>query len=354
MTRTSDRHLSLTACAASLTLHGVVVTLAVLLVSQIKPLPVQDTFQWNVALVETPREQSVEPAVQPMPSIPPNPVPTREVTQTLQLNRAVQREPPPSSEVTKAIASSPANAIPQPLVEESRQEAPHVVPPVRAVAPVHAPQQAERVPSAILQSEAPVEMPGRPVQESTVMRAEAPAGAQEELANEARADSQPVQTNGAFREPATSPGLKEPMQSMPEVPVPASMAAVPGAPMAPQMAPHAPTEPVQPVSKAVPPAPAARADYGWLIDSLGRRLAQLKRYPATARLNGWEGKVVLRAVIRADGNLADVKVKKSSGYDELDAAAMDVLRQACPLSMQQALGRPDIVVNIPVIYALAQ
>ena len=59
-------------------------------------------------------------------------------------------------------------------------------------------------------------------------------------------------------------------------------------------------------------------------------------------------------MISADGNLTEVKVKKSSGYEELDAAAMEVLRQACPLSMRQALGRPDIVLNIPVVYALAQ
>ena len=64
--------------------------------------------------------------------------------------------------------------------------------------------------------------------------------------------------------------------------------------------------------------------------------------------------MVLRAVITADGNLADVKVQKSSGHEALDEAAMESMREACPLHMRHDLGRPEIVVNIPVLYALAR
>ena len=54
---------------------------------------------------------------------------------------------------------------------------------------------------------------------------------------------------------------------------------------------------------------------------LWRRVADLKRYPSSARMNGEEGKVIVKAVIRSDGHLADVSVKKSSGHELLDAAA---------------------------------
>jgi protein TonB len=87
-----------------------------------------------------------------------------------------------------------------------------------------------------------------------------------------------------------------------------------------------------------------------LIESIAARLAEVKKYPATARVHGSEGKVILRAVIRSDGQLEDVKVQKSSGYEELDRAALDALREACPIPMRYELGRPDIVV--PVVYAL--
>jgi protein TonB len=111
-------------------------------------------------------------------------------------------------------------------------------------------------------------------------------------------------------------------------------------------------ESAQPLTKAMQSFPATKADYGWLIASIASRLAEVKHYPATARLHGEEGKVVLRAVIRADGNLAEVKVQKSSGHEDLDVAAMEALRQACPIHMRHELGRPYITVNVPVVYAL--
>jgi protein TonB len=43
------------------------------------------------------------------------------------------------------------------------------------------------------------------------------------------------------------------------------------------------------VAMATRSTPAVKADYGWLAESLRRRLAEIKRYPSAARLNGWEG-----------------------------------------------------------------
>jgi protein TonB len=96
----------------------------------------------------------------------------------------------------------------------------------------------------------------------------------------------------------------------------------------------------------------ARADYGWLAEMLWHRVAELKRYPSSARLNGWEGKVVVRAVVREDGHLAELTVRESSGYEELDRAAMDTVRLACPLKLSRELGRAHVVVQIPISYSL--
>jgi len=109
------------------------------------------------------------------------------------------------------------------------------------------------------------------------------------------------------------------------------------------------------VQTAKVPAPAAetKTDHRWLAESLWRRVAELKRYPSSARLNGQEGKVILKAVIRSDGHLAEVSVQKSSGHAILDTAAIEAVKLACPLHMKHAINKPEIVVSLPIVYSLA-
>jgi len=96
-----------------------------------------------------------------------------------------------------------------------------------------------------------------------------------------------------------------------------------------------------------------RADNACLAESLGQRINELTRYPGSARLNGSEGKVVLRVVLRADGHLADVTVPRSSGHEVLDRAAMETIRLACPIHMKQALSAAEVAVYVPIVYSLA-
>ena len=37
----------------------------------------------------------------------------------------------------------------------------------------------------------------------------------------------------------------------------------------------------------------------------------------------------------------------------LDAAAVEAVRLACPLHMAQAIGKPQVVVSLPIVYSLA-
>ncbi len=97
---------------------------------------------------------------------------------------------------------------------------------------------------------------------------------------------------------------------------------------------------------------AAKANHRWVGESLWRRVTELKRYPSLARLNRTEGEVIVRAVIEANGNLMNVKIRKSSGNDHLDEAALDVVRQACPLHMEHQLEVAQVVVDLPISYSL--
>jgi protein TonB len=96
----------------------------------------------------------------------------------------------------------------------------------------------------------------------------------------------------------------------------------------------------------------ARIDYGWLSDVVLRRVEELKRYPAEARVDRAEGKVVVKAVINEDGSVGDVEVFQSSGFPTLDHAAVDLMRRAAPFSLPHSLGKPRVTIKIPMNYRL--
>lgn len=99
-------------------------------------------------------------------------------------------------------------------------------------------------------------------------------------------------------------------------------------------------------------APAPRPDYAWLSETIMRRMQELKRYPADARLDRAEGKVVLKAVIRSNGAVEAVEVFQSSGHQSLDRAAVELLTQAGPFQFPRPLEKPQMTVKIPMNYRL--
>ncbi|MGQ0556552.1 MAG: TonB family protein [Nitrospiraceae bacterium] len=141
--------------------------------------------------------------------------------------------------------------------------------------------------------------------------------------------------------------LSEPTESRPVQQESVAMAS------APVLSSEVPISQEKTVDAVAASGPEAKADNRWLAESLWRRVAELKRYPSLARLNGQEGKVILKAVIRSDGQLADVFVQKSSGYSTLDEAAIEAVKLACPLHMRHAIGKSQIVVSLPIVYSLA-
>lgn len=101
-----------------------------------------------------------------------------------------------------------------------------------------------------------------------------------------------------------------------------------------------------------PTTPQTKTDFTWLAQTLLKRVEQLKRYPHVARMNHWEGKVVLRAVILEDGDVVDVEVTESSGHSELDKDALDVVKKASPLELKHPLRQSQVVVRVPIRYRL--
>ena len=78
-----------------------------------------------------------------------------------------------------------------------------------------------------------------------------------------------------------------------------------------------------------------------------------KRYPAIAMEKGWQGRVDVHMVIGANGTLAGVSIKASSGHVILDNQAIDMLRKGkTTAQIPASLRGREFSVDVPVIFKL--
>ena len=349
MTISLERHTHLQGWVASAIFHGMAMMVVALFVSAVKPLPESPVFRWDVSLVKA--SESVQPAA---------------ALRTLQPAAAAQ----PQSERRPVTESQ--------QVHEVR----HVIEGVAQV--VESPPAMQRS-AAVQRDHAVVTGPAERRSVETVSNAAVSVerasrnNMPETATHRALPRNTPVEDSYAIH--TSDRAVESRIESRPDAArVTTEIKDVTSLPVAAESTSHSaidsrvefrsdPAAVIQEIDKAVsrdavePRSESVtrtirsslpvKADYGWLVESLAARLAEVKHYPATARLNGWQGKVVLRAVIRADGHLADVVIGKSSGHPALDEAAKDALRQACPIPMRYELGRPDIAINVPVLFQLS-
>ena len=328
MTCANQNRFLLPAWGISLTLHGVLVVLAVLFAARVRPLIQEEPFRWDVALVEAVKTDSVPEATKPVAPpvqrsarIASRPVePTDTAMHRVAPRESVQMVHPEPPKPVEQRENSPPSVIAEPV--------PVTKPlPEKSADPVE--QQVVEAPKAEPEPAVAAKEP-EPIKASEPVIAQQPVAPPSELTEQRPAEA-PVQPSP----PAVASSSPEPVAAVPSPPTPGAAEA-----------------PAQ-VAKAAPSGPETRADHRWLAESLWRRVAELKRYPTSARLNGQEGKVILKAIIRSDGHLAEVSVQKSSGHYILDAAAMEAVKLACPLHMKHAISKPEIVVSLPIVYSLA-
>ena len=355
------------AWGVSLGVHALIVGLAFMITAQVQPILKEEIFQWEVALVQ-PSPDSPQPETpQSTPTVQPSkPTPVRTVqttppvepTSDMAMTRvATQYSPeivhptiaPPKPEPVQEIVQAKV----QPVVpEETKKEEikKEEVKPQEVMKPE--PVAQEQHPALVAREVAPpvetvataqaYEPPASPrahhAESAPVIHHEGPSP--EEMAPEWR----PLVAvrEGAAKAMPESPAASSPLAA-------AESTAVAAAPV--QAPAHHVNAPV--VANAASVRPATKADNAWLAESLGRRIKELTRYPSSARLNGSEGKVVLRVILRADGHLVDVVVHRSSGHEVLDRAAMETVRLACPIHMKQALSAAEVAVYVPIVYSLA-
>ena len=292
----------------SILLHGTVAFAAILLVKQMKLAPQDEPFKWNVAMVSPAQPVRSTASIQ-------NQAPARSVPSTTSA-------PSPPAQQTTPAQTLPS---PRPLAQQATPTiSERTITPVGAEPPAPTPQQ----PTTSSQSAAYPTQPTDPVKHEIVA---------------------PMVAEGT--------SIERPAEA------PMAVSAEPGAQTAPSSAPSAflghtaqsdqATTPTQ--TAAISPVPTntpTKLDYGWLSEAILRRVEELKRYPASARVDRAEGKVVVKAVINQDGSIGEEEVLQSSGHPGLDQAAIETLRQAAPFHLPRPLGQPRMTIKIPMSYRL--
>lgn len=88
-------------------------------------------------------------------------------------------------------------------------------------------------------------------------------------------------------------------------------------------------------------------------EALVRVASDFKRYPRVAIDNNWEGEVLVRLAVGADGRIASLRVARGSGYDVLDRQALQMFEAAKPLvAIPRALRGKAFDLELRAIYNL--
>jgi protein TonB len=89
------------------------------------------------------------------------------------------------------------------------------------------------------------------------------------------------------------------------------------------------------------------------MDQFYRFLAKTVRYPAAARENNTQGKVIVTMVVERDGSLSQVKVARGIG-DGCDEEAVRVVKLSSPWKPGMQNGRVvRVAYSVPISFTLA-
>jgi len=89
------------------------------------------------------------------------------------------------------------------------------------------------------------------------------------------------------------------------------------------------------------------------FERLRRHLARYKHYPEDALKRKEEGKVMVEFVLARDGRVLSAEVERSSGYPQIDQAALDMLRRASPVPpLPDRYAGERIKIAIPVDFSI--
>ena len=158
---------------------------------------------------------------------------------------------------------------------------------------------------------------------------------------------------------APAPPPPRPSESRPRLETRVDTAPTHRAPSAESRA-NAPVTPAPraPVGAGSPAAsrPATTGSAGGVTESAKANASYLHNpkpeYPALAKRRQWEGRVLLKVRVLANGTVAAVSVETSSGHELLDESALEAVRQWHFVPAQRGGQAVDSWVNVPINFNL--
>ncbi|MCC6966876.1 MAG: TonB family protein [Nitrospira sp.] len=334
----SSQHQRTSVCwAFSMSIHGLLVGMAIMWLAEI-PAPPPPTFKWDVAVIQ-PTPPAAEPAPPPVESQPP-PTP-QPLTPPKPKQAPVAKVEPVVRHVQPVQQAHPIQQA-QPVQESMPVQTAQAIQQVTT-------QRVEAVAQAVQESvSAPVETVQTVVQHTAIVEDAAPVGEQIS-ALQAVTTAEPITRQAeAVTEVAAVVNDAPAIESIP-TPIEASQ----------QVRQEIIQQPVQAVRqrvvkhRAVQARPEAQADFGWLGQEIWSSVDQRKRYPAEAKRNHWEGRVILRLTIEQQGaavHLLELSLEKSSGHSVLDRHTLEMVRNAFPLKVKYQMAQSKIQLDVPFSY----
>lgn len=88
---------------------------------------------------------------------------------------------------------------------------------------------------------------------------------------------------------------------------------------------------------------------------ISARIKQYEEYPPVAKKQRWEGTTVVWVRLAPDGNVTNLSVAETSGYEILDEAAFKMIQKASPLpAPPESLRGREVTVPVPIVFRLAR
>jgi protein TonB len=88
---------------------------------------------------------------------------------------------------------------------------------------------------------------------------------------------------------------------------------------------------------------------------INKRLEDHFYYPSLASKKRLQGEVRLRFIVTTSGNIKQITIEQSSGYESLDQAAYQALAGVEQINLSQLVSKPwheDMPLELPVVYRL--
>lgn len=334
----------------SVATHALVIIAAMASVFDQRSPRREEAFRWDVAIVQ-PQPSPQAPVSAPSPVIStPDPQP---VTQPASKKPSLAKAEPVVQTMSSRQATKPESAQPintkqpvmmsqpvrdaQPMIQEAQ--------PQEAVQPI---QPVSEQAAQVTHSDEKVIAHSSPVSQA-VSRSEAlvePGAADQSVVAEAATST--VQDSGTVPvSQVPKRGSVEESHMVVETAQKTEQAVVS------QSTPAVQRDPIQHLP--VPARPSSKPDYGWLAQALWTGVEQHKRYPEEARMNHWEGKVILRLTIEQRGTtvyLLNLALEESSGHAILDQHTQDMVRNAFPIEVKHTLSQPQVQLHLPFSYTM--